>query len=253
MLWSGFILGLLGSFHCVGMCGPIAFVLPLDRKSSSKRLVQVSLYHAGRLFTYGLIGIAFGLVGRGLYLFGLQQKISILTGILMIGAVLITAASIKIFPKGNPVYKIIGRLKSNLGAALKRKSPDTFLTIGFLNGFLPCGLVYMAVFGALATSGLWEGSLYMILFGIGTIPLMTTAVYFGNFLTGKLRQRIRKVIPVFVVIVGLLFIFRGLGLGIPFVSPKPMQPQVESEMECHTFQVPSEVISTAKYNSYDTT
>ncbi|NNJ81201.1 MAG: sulfite exporter TauE/SafE family protein, partial [Flavobacteriaceae bacterium] len=150
MLWSGFILGLLGSFHCVGMCGPIAFVLPLDRKSGSKRMLQVSLYHLGRIITYSLIGLLFGLLGRGLYLFGLQQKISVITGILMILAVVLAATSIRKFRFSAPLYTAISGLKNKLGAALKKKSPDTFLTIGFLNGFLPCGLVYMAVFGAIA-------------------------------------------------------------------------------------------------------
>jgi hypothetical protein len=216
------------------MCGPIAFVLPLDRRSSSRRFFQILLYHLGRIFTYSLIGLLFGLLGRGLYLFGLQQKISILTGVLMIVAVLIAAFSIKKFQFSSPLYKAVSVVKSKLGVALKKKSPDTFLTIGFLNGFLPCGLVYMAVFGAIAAGDLFNSSLYMILFGLGTIPLMTTAVYFGNFLTGKIRHRIKKVVPVFVVIVGVLFILRGLGLGIPYVSPKPMTEKVNAEMECHS-------------------
>jgi len=240
MLWSAFILGLLGSFHCVGMCGPIAFVLPLDRKRKGKRVMQIGMYHSGRLLTYSLIGLVFGLVGSGLYLFGLQQKVSVITGVLMIAAVILTASSFKLGVT-NPLYRLVGRLKNKLGSSLKGKSADTFLTIGFLNGFLPCGLVYMAVLGAIASSSLWEAALYMVLFGLGTVPLMTTAVYFGNFLTGKVRQRIRKAVPVFVVVVGLLFILRGLGLGIPYVSPKPMTPKVEAQMECHSFVMDTEL------------
>lgn len=232
MLWSGFILGLLGSFHCVGMCGPIAFMLPVDRKNRTKRVLQVLLYHSGRLFTYSLIGLLFGLLGRGLYLFGLQQKISILTGALMILAVILASSSLKLFRFTNPMYGLLSKVKSKLGSALNKRSPDTFFTIGFLNGFLPCGLVYMAVFGAIAANGLFEGSLYMLLFGLGTIPLMTTAVYLGNFLNKTLRHRIRKAIPVLVVVVGVMFILRGLGLGIPYVSPKPMKEMIYSELEC---------------------
>lgn len=252
MLWSGFILGLLGSFHCVGMCGPIAFVLPLDRKSKSRRFWQIILYHTGRIFTYSLIGLLFGILGRGLYLFGLQQKISIITGVLMIGAVILAAFSIKTNRFTNPLYRIISKLKNKLGIALKKKSPDTFLTIGFLNGFLPCGLVYMAVFGALAAGNLFQSSLYMILFGLGTVPLMTTAVYFGNFLTLRLRQRIRKVIPVFVVVIGVLFILRGMGLGIPYISPKPVSKEVNAEMECHSV-VGSANLNKFNFNDYERT
>lgn len=227
------------------MCGPIAFVLPLDRKSKSRRFWQILLYHTGRIFTYSLIGLLFGFLGRGLYLFGLQQKISILTGVLMIGAVILAALSVKTSSLTNPLYSSISKLKNKLGVALKKKSPDTFLTIGFLNGFLPCGLVYMAVFGAVAAGDLFNGSLYMILFGLGTVPLMTTAVYFGNFLTLRLRQRIRKIIPVFVLVIGLLFILRGMGLGIPYVSPKPVTKQINTEMECHS------VVGSSDFNKYN--
>ncbi|MCT8340687.1 sulfite exporter TauE/SafE family protein [Flavobacteriaceae bacterium TK19130] len=234
MLATAFLFGLLGSFHCVGMCGPIAFLLPVDRNNPVKKIGQLSLYHGGRLFAYALIGLVFGLVGKGLNLFGLQQQLTIAIGLLMIVLVLLPYKQLQKVSLAKPLYRIIGKVKSNLGAALKKKSPDTFLTIGFLNGFLPCGLVYMAVFGALAVGNTWEGSLYMVLFGAGTIPLMTTAIYIGNFLNGQVRQRIRKAIPVFVVIIGCLFVLRGLGLGIPYVSPKPMQPTIEANYECHS-------------------
>ncbi|MFD2541853.1 sulfite exporter TauE/SafE family protein [Lacinutrix gracilariae] len=233
MLWSALIFGLLGSFHCVGMCGPIAFMLPVDRSNSIKKVIQIFTYHLGRLLAYSLIGLFFGLVGKSLYIFGLQQQLSILIGVLMIVVVLIP---VKIFNKYNfskPLYKIISRVKSSLGKALKKKTADTFLTIGFLNGFLPCGLVYMAVFASLAMQNAWQSSLYMVLFGLGTIPLMTSAIYLGKFLNSKMKQRIQKVIPIFVVIIGLLFILRGLGLGIPYLSPAPIIETASSAIECH--------------------
>ena len=115
---------------------------------------------------------------------------------------------------------------------MKKKSADTFLTIGFLNGLLPCGLVYMAVFGALASGGAMKGTLYMAVFGFGTIPLMTSAIYLGNFLSGKVRQHIRRAIPVFVIFMGCLFVMRGMGLGIPYISPKPMVEMVDAKYNC---------------------
>lgn len=232
MLWSAIILGLLGSFHCVGMCGPIAFMLPVDRSHSLKKVVQIFTYHFGRLLAYSLIGLAFGFVGKGLYLFGIQQQLSIAIGILMIAIVLIPTQTFNKYNFSKPIYKLISKVKSALGQALKKKTADTFLTIGFLNGFLPCGLVYMALFGSLASASALEGSLYMFLFGLGTIPLMTTAIYLGKFLNANIKQRIQKAIPVFVVIIGLLFIIRGLGLGIPYLSPAPIVEMVEGEMDC---------------------
>jgi sulfite exporter TauE/SafE len=233
MLVSALIFGLLGSFHCVGMCGPIAFLLPVDHNNTFKKTVQILMYHMGRLLAYGFIGLLFGIIGKSLNLFGIQQQLSITIGLLMIVIILIPQ---KIFNKYNfskPLYKIIAKVKSNLGSALKKKSTDTFITIGFLNGFLPCGLVYMALFGALASGGAAEGSLYMMVFGIGTIPLMTTAIYFGNFLSGKVRQHIRRSIPVFVMLMGCLFILRGMGLGIPYISPKPIEEMVDAKYECY--------------------
>jgi len=233
MLWSAIILGLLGSLHCVGMCGPIAFMLPVDRSNSTKKVTQIFTYHLGRLLAYGLIGLFFGLVGKSLYIFGIQQQLSIAIGILMILFVLTPAQTFNKYNFSRPLYKIISKIKSALGKSLKKKTADTFLTIGFLNGFLPCGLVYMAVFASLAMQGTGQGSLYMVLFGIGTIPLMTTAIYLGKFINTKVKQRIQKAIPVFIVIIGLLFILRGLGLGIPYLSPAPMVEMASNVIECH--------------------
>jgi len=233
MLLSAVILGLMGSLHCVGMCGPIAFMLPVDRTNSFKKFGQVFLYHFGRLLAYGIIGLVFGLLGKGLYVFGMQQKLSIAIGILMIFLVLIPYKKFSKYNLSKPIYKVVSGVKNRLGQELKKKRPDTFLTIGFLNGFLPCGLVYMALFGAVAMGNATEGSLYMILFGAGTIPLMTGVVYFSGILKGSMRQKVQKLIPVFVVIIGTLFILRGLGLGIPYISPEPIVEVASSVIECH--------------------
>ncbi|MDX1278262.1 sulfite exporter TauE/SafE family protein [Oceanihabitans sediminis] len=233
MLWSAVLFGLLGSFHCVGMCGPIAFMLPVDRSNSVKKVSQIAIYHLGRIFAYAIIGFFFGLVGKSLYIFGIQQQLSIIIGVLMILVVLIPVQTFNKYNLSKPIYKVITKVKSSLGKALKKKTADTFLTIGFLNGFLPCGLVYMAVFASLAMQSAVQGSLYMALFGVGTIPLMTSAIYLGKFLNTKMKQRIQKAIPIFVVIIGLLFILRGLGLGIPYLSPAPVIDIMSSNIDCH--------------------
>lgn len=232
MLWSAFILGLLGSFHCVGMCGPIAFLLPVDRTNSFRKITQITTYHFGRLLAYSLIGLFFGLIGKSLYIFGIQQQLSIIIGVIMIVAVLIPTQLSDTFKISQPIYRMISKVKSGLGQALKKKTTDAFLTIGFLNGFLPCGLVYMAVFASIATEQAFMGSMYMILFGLGTIPLMTSAIYLGKFLNTKVKQNIQKAIPIFVVIIGMLFILRGLGLGIPYLSPSPMVEMATGTFDC---------------------
>jgi sulfite exporter TauE/SafE len=233
MLLTAILLGFMGSLHCIGMCGPIAFMLPVERNNQIKKFGQILLYHTGRLLAYGLIGLLFGLLGKGLYVFGLQQKLSIGIGVLMIVLVLIPTRTLTNYNLSKPVYRWISKVKTRLGKELQKKTADTFLTIGILNGFLPCGLVYMAVFGAVAMGDIAKGSVFMILFGVGTIPLMTTAIYFSSFLKGGVKKRIQKLIPVFIIAMGILFILRGLGLGIPYVSPEPVSALVSSQIECH--------------------
>ena len=233
MLYSALILGLLGSLHCVGMCGPIAFMLPVSRNNPVKKFFQIFLYHSGRILSYGIIGLTFGLIGKSLNLFGVQQQLSIGIGAIMILIILLPSKQFQKFNFSTPLYRIIGKVKSSLGKALKKKTPDTFFTIGFLNGFLPCGLVYMAVFGAIAAGNVLNGSLYMVLFGLGTIPLMTTAVYFSSLLGGAMRKKVQKLIPVFVILIGLLFIIRGLGLDIPYLSPVSINGEVTASASCH--------------------
>ncbi len=191
-------------------------------------LWQTFLYHFGRLLTYSLIGLLFGLVGKGLYLAGFQQRLSILMGVIMIAIVLIPTKFLNKFNVTKPLYQVIGKVKTKLGLYLKKKSNKALFSIGFFNGFLPCGLVYMAVLGSISTGDIYAGSLYMFLFGLGTIPMMTGAIILGNFLKISVRNKIQKAIPIFVVIIGLLFILRGMGLGIPYVSPSDAKLQLSN-------------------------
>lgn len=233
MLYSAFIFGLISSFHCIGMCGPIAMMLPLDHQNKIKKHIQIATYHIGRLTAYAAIGLLFGLLGRGFFLAGLQQKMSIFIGLSMIIVVLTPE---KVFSKYNfskPVYKFISKIKSNLGSHFKNKSYESLFIIGLLNGFLPCGMVYVALFGAIAMQSAGFGMLYMILFGLGTIPLMTTVVYLHSLLKLSFRNKIQKVIPYVAVIIGILFILRGLGWGIPYLSPSNMSLFVQKAPNCH--------------------
>jgi hypothetical protein len=233
MFISAILFGLLGSFHCIGMCGPIAFMLPVDRSSQTKRVLQVAVYHLGRMMSYGILGLLFGLLGKGFYFFGFQQYLSIIIGIIMILIIVLPSKTVNKFSLAKPFYKLLSGVKNRLGKELKKKRTDTFFTIGFLNGFLPCGLVYMAIFGSIAAGNAIDGSLYMMLFGLGTVPLMTAFIFLGNFATGLVRKRIQQFIPIAVVIVGVLFILRGLGLGIPYISPVHIHEMVDGGQMCH--------------------
>lgn len=233
MLYSAFFFGLISSFHCIGMCGPIALMLPVERNNPSKKVIQIITYHLGRLSAYATIGFLFGLLGKGFFLAGLQQKLSIFMGIAMIVVILIPE---KVFAKFNfskPVFKLISKIKTTLGSQFKNKSYQSLFTIGLLNGFLPCGMVYVALFGAIAMQSEGFGVIYMLLFGLGTIPMMSSVVYLNSLLTIPMRNKISKTIPYVSICIAILFILRGLGLGIPYVSPSNMSLFVQANPNCH--------------------
>lgn len=233
MIYTAFIFGLISSLHCIGMCGPIAMMLPLERSNPTKKAIQILLYHAGRLTAYGTLGLIFGFLGKGLYLAGMQQQLSIIAGVLIITIVIVPE---KVFAKYNfsrPIYNILSKIKTSLGSQFKKKTLNAIFTIGLLNGFLPCGLVYAALFGAIAMQNEFYGATYMLFYGIGTIPMMSAVVYMTTLFSNPFRNKIQKLIPIVTVCIGVLFIMRGLGMGIPYISPSTMSLYVQANPNCH--------------------
>jgi sulfite exporter TauE/SafE len=233
MLYTALLFGLISSFHCIGMCGPIALMLPLDRNNKIKMVTQIITYHFGRLFAYASIGFIFGMLGKGFLLAGFQQKTSIILGIVIIFIVVIPEKVLANFNFSKPIFKVISNVKSALGSQFKNRSYQSLFTIGLLNGFLPCGMVYVALFGAVAMQSPTLGILYMILFGLGTIPLMSSVVYLKNVVTISIKNKIQKAIPYVAVFIGILFILRGLGLGIPYISPSNTSLYIQQQPNCH--------------------
>lgn len=233
MLYTALIFGLISSFHCIGMCGPIAMMLPVNHKNQSIKALQILTYHLGRLTAYGTLGLIFGFLGKGFYLAGLQQTMSIVVGVMMIIIAVVPEKIVAKYNFSKPIYKLISKVKSTLGSQFKRKSPDALFTIGLLNGFLPCGMVYAALFGAIAMQNGLMGISYMLLYGIGTIPLMSAVVYVSNFLSFPIRGKIQKAIPIVAVVIGTLFILRGMGLDIAYVSPSNLDLFVQANANCH--------------------
>jgi len=230
MILSAFIIGLLGSLHCIGMCGPIALALPQAGNSKLGLVVSRLLYNFGRILTYSLFGYIFGMIGNGIKLFGMQQLVSIILGSLIILRLLIPKKYS--FAKISFFQQLVSKLKQQFSKMFGKNSMKSLFFIGLLNGFLPCGFVYVGVAGAIATGGALQGAAFMALFGLGTLPIMFAASLFTSALSLKARLNFRKAIPVFSFIIGVLFILRGLNLGIPFISPKMMPSQTSTEIDC---------------------
>lgn len=216
---SALTLGLLGSFHCVGMCGPIALAIPLKTSSWLARISGGILYNLARAITYAIMGAFFGLLGRGLVMSGFQQWVSVVMGCIMILSVITPSLYKNRFNAEKGLFSFVGKVKLSLGKLFTQRSYGSLFLIGLLNGLLPCGLVYMAIAAAIATGSAPGGSLFMFLFGLGTLPMMLAISLIGNLITLELRKKVTRLIPYAIVFIGLLFVLRGLSLGIPFLSP----------------------------------
>ncbi|MCF6331681.1 MAG: sulfite exporter TauE/SafE family protein [Draconibacterium sp.] len=244
ILITALILGFMGSFHCAGMCGPIAIALPLHGNTVSQKIYGGTLYNLGRTLTYGIMGTVFGLLGQGIQLIGFQQKVSVIMGALMIIYVIFPALFKNQYRMDKSWFSFVGKLKSTIGKIFSTRSFSSLFFIGLLNGLLPCGLVYMAIAGAIGTGNVMLGTFYMVLFGLGTIPMMLSISLAGNVMSLAAREKINKLIPVLVVVVGIFFILRGLSLGIPYLSPpkQKIEQKFEQGLEKNTADLHKESI-----------
>lgn len=218
-LITAFSVGLLGSFHCIGMCGAIAFSLPLQEQNWYSKLWGGLVYNLGRVSTYGVLGFILGLLGKGFSFAGFQQGLSIFLGVFIL--------VILFFPKYIQLQKNKSTtlaqaqlwVRQKMGLLFKNNSTKALYGIGLLNGLLPCGLVYAGLAGAIATGQGSMGALYMICFGLGTLPIMVLASQFRGLISMNVRNRMRQIVPFFMGLMAVLFIIRGLNLGIPYLSP----------------------------------
>ena len=225
-IWAAAMLGLAGSLHCVGMCGPIALALPRPPGPTRSLLAGRLLYNLGRAVTYAAMGAVFGLLGQSLLLAGWQRGLSITAGVLILAYVLSTWLGRGRWSLESAALRFIAPVQRTLGRLLQRTSTGGLLVVGLLNGLLPCGLVYVALAGAAATGSAWGGAGFMFIFGLGTLPMMLAISLVGPSLYGRFRGRFQRVIPLALGVMAVLFILRGLELGIPYVSPN-LAAQVE--------------------------
>lgn len=213
--WAAFTIGLFGSLHCIGMCGPIAMALPYPSRSKSQLIGSVLLYNFGRIITYGGLGVLFGLLGASFSLAGFQQFIALFLGVIFLMAGVFSFNLESTLLKWKWTSRLFFFVKSRLSMFLQKKSIQSLFFIGLMNGLLPCGLVYMALAGAISSGTLSGGFMWMLAFGLGTVPLMLAATVSGNFVRGTLRSFFKKSYPAILVIFAFLLIMRGLNVDIP--------------------------------------
>jgi sulfite exporter TauE/SafE len=212
-------LGIAGSLHCVGMCGPIALAVPAGKGSGRQKFIAHTLYHIGRISAYTILGFLFGVLGYGISTAGFQQSMSIAAGVFMLLFIWVPkfagATSV-----GGKLASVQNRVLGKMSRLIKEHRAQALIGLGFFNGLLPCGLVYLALAGALVSYDPFAGAAFMALFGLGTAPALLALALTGNAIDIRWRSRLRQLAPVLATAIALLFIMRGLGLGIPFLSPE---------------------------------
>jgi sulfite exporter TauE/SafE len=219
VLLKGLVLGLASSLHCVGMCGPIAMAIPVNRTNSFTILLGVLQYNFGRILTYAWLGFIIGSVGITIETFGFLQWVSIIAGIFMILYAWRKWLSVHI-SFGSPKLGIEGFVSKNLGKVISSNIPFKLSLLGMLNGLLPCGMVYIGLTNALVAGSPLKSVYAMAAFGVGTLATMILVGFAANKISMQLRNKLAKVVPYMLTLVGVLIILRGLNLDIPYISPK---------------------------------
>jgi uncharacterized protein len=229
---TAFIMGAIGSFHCIGMCGPLALSLPLNNNSLQAKFIGALLYNAGRIITYTLLGFLFGLIGKSVALFGFQQWLSVILGSTIILLLVLPKFFPVIFSNLHTGGSFFQKVRRTAGGLFSAKKKSALFSIGLLNGLLPCGFVYLAIAAAVSSGQLAGSMLFMAFFGLGTLPVMWAIAFWGNFIGMGVRKKIRKAYPAMMLLVASLLIVRGMGLGIPYVSPAAVHSDKEAVIEC---------------------
>ena len=222
MLWQlyipGLLLGIASSFHCIGMCGPIALLLPVQNLTPAKRFSATLLYNCGRVFTYVAIGCFLGIVGRRVYIAGFQQAFSIALGCIVLVLLFGLLFNRQLFHR-QPSGAFFRGVQQLIAKQLRSQHRFALFLTGVGNGLLPCGMVYFALAGALATGSIVNSAVFMAGFGTGTIPLMMLVSHFGKLISMQARNKIKMITPYFVAMMAVVLILRGLNLDIPYISP----------------------------------
>lgn len=232
MFLTAIAIGALGSFHCIGMCGPIALSVPMGGKSGLIGIIRVLAYNLGRVITYSVLGLIVGFLGEQLVFGNFQQGLSISVGMLILAFLVLPKAITKKVDPTSIFARLFLKLKNTFKGLFQSKSAFGPLVLGLVNGLLPCGLVYVGLAGALALGNPIESAQFMAAFGLGTIPIMISIMLFGDLISLQWRAKIRKLMPIMFAIMGVLFILRGMNLGIPYVSPAIDVVKTGGAVEC---------------------
>jgi uncharacterized protein len=205
MYWTAIVLGFAGSLHCLGMCSPLAMAVT---NLSPNVILSRLLYNAGRIFTYGLFGAVVASIGLAYPLTRFQNLLSVVLGIALLVIAFAGISAVKV-----PfVTRLLGHVsvvvKRMFSKYLHRKSHISTFLLGSLNGVLPCGLSFLALTYCLTLAGPINGFIFMIAFGIGTLPVMLGLTSVFYWLIARLKFDAGRMTTGMLILSGLLLIAR---------------------------------------------
>lgn len=190
-------------------------------------------YNVGRVVTYAGLGALIGLGGNVVSLAGYGRALSVTSGIAMVVLALAQLVWHWNLPIPGVMLRLTNPARAQLGRLLQHHSTGALFGIGMLNGLLPCGMVTAALVGAAGTGSIGSSALFMAAFGLGTAPVMTAVAVATPLMTGRWKASFRVAAPVVALIMGTLIVVRGMGLGIPLLSPKPVTSTAASCCSSH--------------------
>jgi uncharacterized protein len=228
MMITALLMGLTGSLHCAGMCGPIVWVMPFHGMSGMRKWAGIFLYHAGRISMYAFMALVLHSF-RSLFQPQWQQYVSI-----GIGGLLLLIGLLYFIPGNKLQMKLpyTRYIQQKLGKFIGDPSLTGLLLAGVMNGLLPCGLVYIALSSTIALPHTTDAVLLMYIFGAGTLPMLVGLTVVRNKVSFLQRFKIRRFVPVLMFLFGCLFVLRGMNLGIPYLSPKVAVEQQTIKSSC---------------------
>ena len=216
MVYIAFTLGLFGSIHCIGMCGPLA--LTFGRRESGtiiSNFISALSYNLGRTLTYIFMGLLMGVFGTLLLLTDIQQVVSIGIGILLIVSFAFSSPVLKKRFRIPFIDVYYAKIQKIIFKVMQSSGKYPVLILGMVNGLLPCGLVYLALIGALSSDDIINSAAFMGVFGLGTLPLMTLLIFGYNFLSPRVRMVMTKSTPYISLLLGVFMIYRGFAVEMP--------------------------------------
>lgn len=215
LLGSFAVIGFVGSLHCAGMCGPLVIAMPWNRIEKGTWHKAI-IYHLSRSSTYAILGVIVGFVGQTIGLAKWQQYAAIVAGILSLLLFFVPMLSLR----GKLVSKWSQTVTEMFSSVVRKKSWFMVPLLGMLNGLLPCGFLAMALLASLASASPVYGGMAMFVFGLTTLPTLLLTAQVGKTVLQLVKLNTFQLARYTALILGVLFLLRGLNLNIPYISPK---------------------------------